>query len=424
MRKLLLAATAISAAATMTHAASAQTAGPKAPFTAVLDGSAVFTLGIPSATQNANHGRDLGMRQDADMRFKFEAKADNGLVYGWYVRIEGESSAVAVDTRSINREWLYLIDERWGGVQLGSASNPASSTFGGACGLIVPANYGPCGAPNQMGPDGGLEELLLTDPNAVAINGALSRTGGTQASAIKFATKIRYDSPKIAGFVFRFAYAPDGRQRNEEQFVTDTQGAAAITTSADQGGGYLGKFQNLIDTSLTWTGTIGPFTNMSGIDYTHGDPKDITFGTAVAKPINSVIVGTQLGFAGWTLGVAYNWAGESGFSNTVFQPGGAKPVQSWGMSAGLEYDFGPWQMGTWYQYARSQGAFATNGQIDLNYFGVGAGYTVAPGLKLFSEAFFYDDHNTHVTEAQNATSVGNPRNPNGQIYLAGLDLEW
>jgi outer membrane protein OmpU len=423
MRKLLLAATAITAVATMAHAASAQTAGPKAPFVAVLDGSAVFTLGVPSAGQNSAHSRDLGMRQDADMRFKFEAKADNGLLYGWYVRIEGESSSVAVDTRSINREWIYLVDPNWGGIQLGTANNPVTSTFGGACGSIVPANYGPCGAPNQFGPDGDLEAKHIVDPNALAIDGALARTGASNLR-IGQGTKIRYDSPKIAGFVFRLAYQPDGRQRNEEQFVTDTVGAAAIASSADEGGGFLGKFQNMVDASLTYTGAFGPVANMSGIDFTHADAKDLTFGTAVAKPINATLVGTQFTYAGWTWGIAYNWVGQSGYSNTVSQPGGASPVKSWGWSTGIEYDIGPWQMGAWYQYARSQGAFASNGLIDLNYFGIGAGYTVAPGLKLIGEGFLYDDHNTHLTVAQAAVLPGHPRNPHGQIYLAGVDLEW
>jgi predicted porin len=163
---------------------------------------------------------------------------------------------------------------------------------------------------------------------------------------------------------------------------------------------------------------------MTGIDFTHAEPKDIAFGTSVAKPINATIVGTQFSFAGVTWGIAYNWIGDSGYSTTVSQPGGARPVDSWGWSTGLEYDFGPWQTGVWYQYARSQGAFASNGQINLNYLGVGAGYTVAPGLKLFGEAFLYDDHNTHLTVAQAAALPGHPRNPHGQIYLIGTDLEW
>jgi outer membrane protein OmpU len=411
----------------------AQTAGPKAPFTAVLDGSAVATFGVPSGNQNngsaggvANsHGRDLGMRQDADMRFKFEGKADNGLIYGYYVRIEGESSSISIDSRSINREWLYL-NSSYGNVQFGAAANVATSTFGGACGLIVPANYGPCGAPNQLGPDGDLEATLLTDPNAISINGALAKTGASGGSRPGFGTKIRYDSPSIAGFVFRASYEPDGKQRNEEQFTTDTVGAAALSSSTDEGSGYTARFQNYFETSLTYTGTFGPIANMSSVVFTHADPKDITFGTAAVKPVNGTIVGTQFAYAGWSWGVAYNWTGTSGYTNTLAQPNGAAPVKSWGWSTGVEYDTGPWQMGAWYQYARSQGSFTTNGLIELNYVGAGAAYTIAPGLKAFGEAFYYNDYNTHpfVVSAATGTSAANFKNPKGQIYLFGMDFEW
>ena len=422
MRKCLLAATALSAVATMTHAVMAQTAGPKAPFNAVLDGSAVSTFAVPSGIQNNNHGRAFGMRQDADMRFKFEAKADNGLVYGWYVRIEGESSSVAVDGRSINREWLYLSHPEWGYVAMGSATNVASATFGGACGEVVPADYGPCNAPNQFGPDGGLEATLLTDPNAIAINGALAKTAGGGSGRPGFGTKIRYDSPSFAGFVVRLSYEPDGRQRNEEQFVTDTTGAAALTSSTDEGGGFTARFQNYVEANLSWTGTFGPVANLSSVVYTHADSKDGAFGFPVVNNLNNVIVGTRFSYAGFSWGVAYNWVGQAGYTKAA-PPAGVRFVDSWGWSTGLEYDFGPWQLGGWYQYARGQGSFASNGLIELNYLGVGAGYTLAPGLKLFSEAFYYDMYNTHPV-AGNPATLGRPKNPSGQIYLAGVDLEW
>src|SRR5206468_1205693 len=98
LRKVLFGSTAMIGAIMLASAASAQTAGPKAPFTAILDGEANANFGVLSGTQNSGtnggHQRDFGMEQNAWMRFFFEAKADNGLTYGWNVRILGTSSTI------------------------------------------------------------------------------------------------------------------------------------------------------------------------------------------------------------------------------------------------------------------------------------------------------------------------------------------
>src|SRR4051812_4743438 len=126
MRRTLQASTALIGAVMLAGAASAQTAGPKAPFTAILDGEVDGNLGILSGTQNSGanngHQRDFGFVQNAWMRFFFEGKADNGLTYGWYVRIMGTSSWITKNGFSNDRESMYFRHPTFGNVEIGNGS--------------------------------------------------------------------------------------------------------------------------------------------------------------------------------------------------------------------------------------------------------------------------------------------------------------
>ena len=92
---------------------------------------------------------------------------------------------------------------------------------------------------------------------------------------------------------------------------------------------------------------------------------------------------------------------------------------------------GPWVVGGYYWYGRGPGTFQLasagtaptpggNGQFEFNYYALGAGYTVAPGLKFYGELFYYDDWNTHVVSA--APNSG--RHLTGQVYIIGTSLAW
>src|SRR5258706_5334335 len=117
LRKGLFASTALIGAVMLAGAAAAQTAGPKAPFTAILDGEANANFGVLSGVQNSGnnggHARDFGMEQNVWMRFFFEAKADNGLTYGWNVRIIGSFDTITFNGFSNDREGIYFRHDAW-----------------------------------------------------------------------------------------------------------------------------------------------------------------------------------------------------------------------------------------------------------------------------------------------------------------------
>ena len=439
MRRVLLASTTLIAAAVLAGAASAQTAGPKAPFKAILDGEAVGTFGVLSGTQNSGtnggHQRDFGAEQNAWMRFFFETKADNGLTYGWNVRILGTSDTITFNKFSNDREGIYFRHDRWGTLSVGN--DTATSKIGFP---TVKADWGPpTSSQSYLGPDGKLENEFLrtTDTRAFNIGNTLIKVGSDNSFPSGRAMHIWYGTPTYAGFSVSGDYAPDGRSRNEEQFVTDTFAAAPTGTVAQSLSAT--NFQNIWSVNLQYKGTLGPVALGTGFQYSHAQSKNnlglaggTEFSNQSFRDANSFETGFVLNYAGFQFALQYDWFGQTAvpkpsFGNAII--GGS--VDTWGWSTGLEYFMGPWVVGGYYWYGRGPGSWlistagtaapaGAGGVFEFNYYALGAGYTVAPGLKFFTEALYYDDFNTHVV----STATNSGRNPHGQVYIFGTSIAW
>jgi hypothetical protein len=428
--------TALVAAVFLAAGAEAQTAGPKAPFTAILDGEVNANFGIQSGTQNTAHARELGMQQSAWMRFFFEGKADNGLTYGWYVRTLGDSSAIAVDKFSNDRESMYFRHPSWGTVEIGTGTSTGKRGF-----PFVLADWGPpTSSQNYLGPDGKLERLFVTDPNGQTILALFDKVGTDNAFPSGRAEHIWYGSPEWSGVSFSADYTPDGATRNEEQFVTTTQAGAPSTSQSLSES----NFQNAVSIGVNYQGVLGPVALATGVQYAHAQSKNnyglaggTEFSNQAFRDPNSFHTGVKMNYAGFQWGLDYSWYGRSALPKAL--AAGSAPVTTWGWGTGIEYFTGPWVVGGYYTYSRGAGIVfpagttsvslngipqANNGLFEGNRYALGAGYTVAPGLKIYSEFFYYDTFDTHVTVAQNAVSAANPRNPNGQVFILGTSFAW
>jgi len=442
LRRVFLATTTLIGAALIASAASAQTAGPKAPFTAILDGEANGNIGILSGTQNSGtnggHQRDFGMDQNAWMRFFFQAKADNGLTYGWNVRIFGTSSTITVNGLSNDREGIFFRHDAWGTLSLGDDTATGKNGF-----PEVKADWGPpTSSQSYLGPDGKLEGTFLknTDTRAFTIFNSFIKLGSDDGFPSGRAMHIWYGTPTFAGFSANMDFTPDGRSRNEEQFVTDTLANTPGTNNALSQSLSESNFQNVFSLNVQYKGSLGPVAVGTGFQYAHAQSKNAfglaggtEFSNQTFNDVNSWETGVVLNYAGFQFGVQYNWYGDSAYphhqtgGNTII--GGA--VDTWGWSTGLEYFMGPWVVGGYYWYGKAPGTFqwapvgtapipGGNGSFEFNYYAAGIGYTVAPGLKFYGELFYYNDWNTHVVSA--ASNSG--RNPHGQIYIFGTSLSW
>ena len=281
--------------------------------------------------------------------------------------------------------------------------------------------------------------LKNTDTRAFSIFNSFIKLGSDDAYPSGRAMHIWYGTPTYAGFSLSGDYTPDGRSRNEEQFATDTVVAAPAAGTITQNLNET-NFQNVFSINLQWKGDFGPLALAGGLQYSHGDSKHANglvggteFSNAVARDINSYEAGMVANYAGFQWGLNWTGYGQTGAPKAQFTGnqiiGGS--VSTWGWSTGLEYFMGPWVIGGYYWYGRAPGtwqfaapgtavAAGGPGEFEFNQYALGLGYTLAPGLKLYSEAYYYDDHNTHVV-----SQVGNSgRHMSGQIYIFGTSVAW
>ena len=448
MRQVLFGSTALVGAILLASAASAQTAGPKAPFRAILDGEVNANFGILSGTQNGGtnggHQRDFGVEQNAWLRFYFEAKADNGLTYGWNVRMITTSSSISNDGFSNDREGIYMEHPQWGGLNIGDDASTSKSNI-----PTVIADWGPpTSSQSYLGPGGKIEALFLqfTDARAFAIANNAADFGAFNNFPSGRAMHIYYETPRFYGWNLETDYTPDGATRNEEQFVTSTaSGVPSATQSVSEA-----NFQNVVSLNAQGRGEYMGVAWGLVAQYAHGQSKNIFSATGSGqafRDINSYESGVKLNYAGFQFGLEWTYLGQSAVPKAISGGTGpiGKPVNTWGWATGLEYFMGPWVIGGYYWYGYAPGTFqlspagtalatttvatangltspqtAGNGAFEDNNYGIGVGYTLAPGLKLYSELFYYDYYNTHLQ----STASNSGRHMNGQVYIFGTSLAW
>jgi outer membrane protein OmpU len=436
VKYLLIGTTALASVLMSAGIADAQTAGPKSPFSAILDGEANANFAVQSGTQNTAHARELGLQQNVWMRLFFEGKADNGLTYGWLVRILGTSSSVSNNGFSNDREAMYFQHPSWGTAEIGNDTSTSKNGF-----PFVTADWGPPSTSQRyLGPDGQLERQFVTDTRASTMLALFDKVGSDNAFPPSRALHLWYGTPEYRGLSANVEFTPDGTNRNEEQFVTSTQAGAPSTTQSLNGA----NFQNIVGVGVNYKGELGPVAFATGIQGSHGQSKN-NFGLAGGSEFsnqafndaNSYHTGLKLNWAGFQWAADYTWYDKSGLPKSL--AAGSTPVSTWGAATELEYFMGPWTFGGYYWYSRAPGivfpagttsvsfggvAQSISGEWEANQYALGVGYTLAPGLKVYGEAYYYDLYNTHVSAAANAASAGNPRNPHGQIYLVGTSFAW
>jgi predicted porin len=179
------------------------------------------------------------------------------------------------------------------------------------------------------------------------------------------------------------------------------------------------------DSGFAFTTRLGGVLSTFSLDRVAGPGRDAPR-MLWSRPIGATTAGAKFERDGWSFGISAGYGGDelgsAGTASAMLQPGNATRRNGW--SAGLEYDFGPWQLGGYYQYARSDIGFTPASQIESGY-GLGANYTLAPGMRLFSEAFFYSDIGGRSSAAGGAGSNATNLKPqSGQLYVVGTHLEW
>jgi len=121
----------------------------------------------------------------------------------------------------------------------------------------------------------------------------------------------------------------------------------------------------------------------------------------------------KVDFAGFTLGAHYNDFGDTGIT-AANEALGADAGDTW--SVALGYSSGPWGISAWYtEHNRDNPTTSAAGATttELQRWGVGMGYTVAPGWLLRGDLEFIS-HDNLVTAA---TGLGTTTDNDGAGFL-------
>lgn len=364
MRKLLLGTTAVVGAALLSTGASAQEA-PTVRIGGYMDFS--WTFLSDSADRGAQPGgaqrpRSSDFRSDMEVHVLVSGKTAGGITYGARIEFQndnfnaaasGSGSGTAVDT---DETWLFVSSPTLGTVRFGDTDSAASVM------QVRPPRYPAFYRPSWY----------VARPGGFAyIN-----SGVNDGSDI---TKITYLSPQFAGFDFGVSYAITAGEGPRA-----TQGSGITISQRDPNGR-----QNEITAALRYRGNFSGVGVAAGFVMSHAETgrNDRVAITALNRGLRNSITaysaGATLSYQGFTFGGEYTFGNYRGTSpgNTAMARGAD---MSWHYLLGASYTFNPVTLtvnfGQGFQDGRRETAALSRRDLRHTQVGVGASYTIAPGL--------------------------------------------
>lgn len=422
MKKILLGTSALVGAAVLATSAQA------APLQITTGGYIQFEAGFSSQesdfedgtfdgtanTLSLDTGRDFKFRDDVELQFKVEGKADNGLKYGAVIELQTDGSQNGTtSTIGLEADQAYAFAEgNWGRVEMGTTTG-ASGVLGVNAGSIASAT-------------GGIDgdwEYFVSAPVATtgaAFAGFVNAPGLVISSGdvTDGATKISYYSPRIA---------PMGGEGTGLQL-----GLSFTPDSGDYVNNFSGQYnggdaEEVIDFGVNYVGQVG----------------DIGFEVAGVMEIGDAerangLPGTTPGredLSAWEFGFAIDWQGFS-FAASYFDHGDSLSVtgatisaaETDGFTAGVGYAQGPWSVSLTYMSATTEyddnTTVAGSGENEFSNIVIGADYNLAPGFTPFVEVAIYDYDGEGIQGANTASdnAYNNDFDNDGNVILIGAEL--
>ena len=363
---------------------------------------------------NSQKGRGFSMYwEDAEIWFSASTQLDNGITVGYRMELEtrnrdasGEQAGNTLVNSSTDRNH-FRDDHR--------------ITFTGGFGQFQLGDT--AGAANVMQYQApGVTKIGVVDGTDLLINPSYnSAYVGTLTGAFNTNNRINYFTPRFApGFQFGVSFAPEAGSTGRGNGGADGN-AGPVQTEEDNGdfesvtelGVNFVRSMNGVDVAWSLTGIYSPLeecvvTAVPTTGYVGCDAKFADSDRYIAQS------GFQVSFAGWTVG-----AGAS-VDNRGHEAGSG---MQWEANAGVTYGIGPWAFGLQGGYAEAnQNFYKHNGETVISdtvtgpnaykggtdtkaAIGLGASYTLGPGILLQAEAQYITWDNQDF-EKSNAIAAG------------------
>jgi predicted porin len=407
MRKILLGTTGVVGAALLTMgAAQAQTAP-----TVRIGGYFDFSMGYVSddadvnmITQSTTGSRsdlvEYDFRSDAEIVVNVAGKAANGMSYGATIELQVDNVGVggpgtAVDTDEM---WAFVSSPTLGTLQFGDQDSAANQ-------MTVRAPF-----LNTSAPSGRWTDFVQPQGSARYMVTSIN-DGGDR-------TKIIYLSPQFFGFDFGFSYAPNGGEGERERTGLGVSADGAITTSLPFFQRSGATTQNEITAALRYRGSFGNIGVAAGFAMSMAEVEK-TRAPGSQDP-TAYVVGLQVSGFGLTVGGDYLWGAHApGSGGNTPIANGRDNTTAWVI--GATYTMGAFQFGAYYGSATADTSTTGpggRGDREHDVFGIGAEYTIAPGLVGFAN--FTMVSNSNLEAATGAVAAG--RNRDVDTFVIGVNV--
>jgi predicted porin len=374
MRKILLGTTAVAGAAMMTMGvAQAQTA-PTVRVGGFMEITGAFInddndKNVLAAGPRTMNRSTFDFRNEFEVSFTVSGKSANGLSYGAVIELQNDNSAGASGAGTgidSDEAYAFVSSPTLGTLRFGDEDSAASLLA-----VRVPTISG-------MGPDGNWDELLTN--RAGTRNGNSYILSGINDGSD--ATKVVYLSPQFFGFDFGVSFAPNSGEGERVE-----QGATTLSQRNRQ------TLSNELSAALRYRGSFGNVGVQADIAEMRADaPERTDAGAATAlQDVTAMSAGLAVTAFGVTVGGEYTWGKYTGASV-------GRTAAATGRDNSRHYVLGA----TYVAGAISVGAYYGSGTQDngpgvaereQRVWGLGAAYTLAPGLDLIASYNNLKDRN-------------------------------
>ncbi len=390
MRKLLLGTTAVAAASLFGATYASAQEAPTVRIGGYFEFSGAY---ISDNIDRINPTRPFSrskvdFRSDLEIVVTVAGKAANGLTYGAQIemQMDNQPSASGSGIFDTDEAWMFISSPTLGTLQAGDQDSAGNQL------AVGPSNF------TAGGVGGIFDDFLAGQPSIV-----------TNINDGNDATKIIYLSPQFFGFDFGVSYAPNAGEGERQNVLS---GAFQRDKSF---------LQNEVSGGVRYRGTVGGIGLSASFSGMSAEEPKFTFPSGArindSRNITAYTAGLSLTAFGLTV------AGDYTFGNFSGNSAGRAPLargrdQSDAYTLGVLYTIGAVRIGGFYGQATQDNGPGVGDRTQTVY-GIGADYTLAPGLALFTNLSRLVDKNSPDSTAANRL-LGRSRD--ADVFIVGSRL--